>query len=334
MEVEKISRLYQINMLTICLCDSIIMYHIKIVHGGLLITGAYKQWHPAFYSAMKLELSGNKGELVYNIATCLNTKPLQIDLLIIMNNNDVNITNEIGRIFRKHNILEYKSPEDELNIDTFFKAIGYSCLYKASGDSVDEIKLEDVTISYIRQRKPKKLFGQLRKRGYEIENTGRGIYYIRCGSFFLIQFVVTNELDKSEHLWLTSLNVGMDSNSVDNFIFKMNSLKDKDDKENADSVLQIVMSNNEELFKNKKEESGVMCEALRELFKDEIEEMEINIEEMERNMGEMERNMGEMEKNMGEMEKNMGEMEKELQLKEEENRILRKRIAELSGTEC
>lgn len=32
-----------------------------------------------------------------------------------------NINNEIGNIFKGHNIFEYKSPKDKLNIDTFFQ---------------------------------------------------------------------------------------------------------------------------------------------------------------------------------------------------------------------
>ncbi len=78
---------------------------------------------------MVLELAENREDLVYEKEYNLNTKPLEIDLLVIKKGKDVRIVNEIGRLFRGHNIMEYKSPKDELNIDTFYKAGAYAGLY-------------------------------------------------------------------------------------------------------------------------------------------------------------------------------------------------------------
>lgn len=74
------------------------------------------QWHPAFCSAIKLELAADKKYLEYTNEYNLTRKPLQIDLLIIKKAKEYQVKNEIGRIFRTHNIMEYKSPEDSLNI--------------------------------------------------------------------------------------------------------------------------------------------------------------------------------------------------------------------------
>ena len=43
----------------------------------------YTQWHPAFCSAIKLELAENKEDLDYISEYNINTKPLQMDLLVI-----------------------------------------------------------------------------------------------------------------------------------------------------------------------------------------------------------------------------------------------------------
>ena len=77
------------------------------------------QWHPGFVAAINLELAENREDLIYEKEYNLNTKPLEIDLLVIKKNREVQITNEIGRMFRGHNILEYRSPEDHLDIDSF-----------------------------------------------------------------------------------------------------------------------------------------------------------------------------------------------------------------------
>ena len=72
------------------------------------------QWHPGFCAAAELEFRQNRKELEFYREYNLSKKPLQIDLLIIEKLKDVKIQNEIGKLFRKYNIIEYKSPEDGL----------------------------------------------------------------------------------------------------------------------------------------------------------------------------------------------------------------------------
>lgn len=42
------------------------------------------QWHPGFVAAMDLELAENRADLVYEKEYNLNTKPLEIDLLVLL----------------------------------------------------------------------------------------------------------------------------------------------------------------------------------------------------------------------------------------------------------
>lgn len=41
------------------------------------------QWHPGCVAAMNLELAENRADLIYEKEYNLNTKPLEIDLLVI-----------------------------------------------------------------------------------------------------------------------------------------------------------------------------------------------------------------------------------------------------------
>ena len=87
------------------------------------------QWHPGFYAAAEIELRQNREELEFHREYNLSKKPLQIDLLIIEKMKDVQLQNELGAIFRRYNIMEYKSPEDKLNIDIFSKLLAmHSCI--------------------------------------------------------------------------------------------------------------------------------------------------------------------------------------------------------------
>ena len=106
------------------------------------------QWHPAFYAAAELELKENIKELDLISEYHLSKEPVRIDLLIIKEENaDKVMKNEIGHIMRKYNVLEYKGPGDELSIDTFYKTLGYACLYKGYGKTIDEIPVQIVVIS-------------------------------------------------------------------------------------------------------------------------------------------------------------------------------------------
>ena len=153
------------------------------------------QWHPGFVAAIDLELSANRKDLIYEKEYNLNTKPLEIDLLVIKKEKDVQIENEIGRLFRVHNIMEYKSPEDQLNIDTFYKAGAYASLYKAYGETVDGRKADDITVSMVREARPDGLFRYFKENGIRMENPCPGIYYVLNGVLFPTQIIVTKELD-------------------------------------------------------------------------------------------------------------------------------------------
>ena len=66
------------------------------------------QWHAAFVSAMDLELSQNRSDLEYHKEYNLNTKPLEVDLLVIKKPVGYRVGDEIGRIFSEYYIVEYQ----------------------------------------------------------------------------------------------------------------------------------------------------------------------------------------------------------------------------------
>lgn len=228
------------------------------------------QWHPGFCSAVQLELRENREDLNYTREYNLNRKPLQIDLLVIRKEKDAVIKNEIGKIFRGHNIMEYKSPEDELNLDVYFKTLAYACLYKSGGGHADAIAADDITISLVRDKKPMHLLTRLSEKKIVVEQASKGIYYIK-DAWFAIQLIVTSELDKREHLWLCSLTKQLSDQSAKRLVYEIAGLSRKDEKTYADSVLAVAIAANKEIFQKMKE-GGDMCQELRELMEPEIKE--------------------------------------------------------------
>lgn len=227
------------------------------------------QWHPAFVSAMKLELIEDADYLDYTTEYNLNTKPLEIDLLIVKKEKDVEIRNEIGKIFCKHNIIEYKSPDDSMNLNTYMKVIAYACLYKAYENHVDEIELSEITITMVREKKPVKLFQWFVKNGYQVKEAFKGIYYVTRDNHFLTQIIVSKELSKENQKWLTLLSRDLSKTDAKRVVLQLEALTEESEKQHGDSVLQVAVQENEEIF-NKIREEGKMCEALVKLMEPEM----------------------------------------------------------------
>lgn len=109
---------------------------------------------------------------------------MAIDMLVIKNEQNHKIRKNIGRIFRKYNLVEYKSPTDYVSVDTFYKVYGYACFYKADTDKADTISVDEITITLFGSRYPQKLIKHLKNvRGYSIEKQEDGIYYVYGGFY-------------------------------------------------------------------------------------------------------------------------------------------------------
>ena len=134
-------------------------------------------WHPAFRAAAELELREDIDDLIFESEHPLSSEPLRVDLLILhLKNQNKVLHNEIGKIMRKHNIIEYKGPNDQLSIDTLYKILGYACLYKSFGNTVNAIPMQDITVSIFREAYPQELFRLLRSENYTIEERYMGIF--------------------------------------------------------------------------------------------------------------------------------------------------------------
>lgn len=112
-----------------------------------------------------------------------------------------------------------------------------------------DIPLSEITLSFIRQAKPTKLLKRLKKEKFQIEEKYAGIYYIIKEGFFPIQIIVTKEIDRKNHIWLNSLNDNISQDDVIQFLRKSGNLTDLDDKSSADSVWEILKSQNSLLIK-------------------------------------------------------------------------------------
>ncbi len=224
------------------------------------------QWHPGFSAALKMTLESEKECLEIHEEFQLSKKPLQIDILIVKKLKETTIKKSIAKLFRDHNIIEYKAPDDYLSINDFYKVYGYACIYQSDTDRVKEVDPETITLTFVCSHYPREMLKHLKQvRGIHVEKHGPGIYYLK-GDPIPMQLLIVKELSKAENYWLqilrTDLKAGPEIREL-----MTNYEKNKKSKDCVEVMNLIARANWKQMEVEKK-----MCDALKELFADELKE--------------------------------------------------------------
>lgn len=230
------------------------------------------QWHPAFFAGIQIELAEDAANLTFESEHQLGTKPMQIDVLIIKKNTQTAVKKNIGRIFRRYNLIEYKNPNDRLSIDDFYKVYGYACFYKADTGKANEIPICEMTLTFVCYHYPQKLVRHLeRERQLCVEHPEDGIYYL-TGDTLPIQMILVPELSEENNLWLRSLTNNISTSQTAEKLIRAYDAHQQDGL--YQSVMDLIVRSNKKMF----QEVDVMCEALQEvlseLMKDQLDERE------------------------------------------------------------
>ena len=226
------------------------------------------QWHQGFRGGIQATLWEYRDFLQFDEEVVLNNGTLQMDMLVLKKDPDAVIDNDIARMFRVHNIIEYKSPEDAMTLDDYCKTLAYTLLYKTNGGA--ELPAEQLTATLFRHSNPKKLFRDLKNLGARVEEIYPGVYYVSGLVFFPTQIIVGRELEANAFAMLRAMTPNADAADARNLITASNSNSDPAFQNLTSAVLQVSVAANRNLYENIRRESA-MCEALRDLMKDEIE---------------------------------------------------------------
>jgi hypothetical protein len=163
-------------------------------------------WHTAFFEAIQMELDEYSQDLQFISEFPLNTQPLKIDVVIIKKSRDIPIEKNIASIFRKENVVEYKSPDDYVSVDDFYKVYGYACLYS----SLNKVDIKDMALTFVESRYPRELLAHFQTiRGYMVEERFPGIYIVK-GDILPIQIIDSRKLSEDENIWLKDLDNNLD----------------------------------------------------------------------------------------------------------------------------
>ena len=227
-------------------------------------------WHPAVFAGIQIELAEDADNLVFENEHQLGTKPMEIDVLIIKKETDRPVKKNIGRIFKKYNIIEYKSPDDSLSVDDFYKVYGYTCFYKADARYVNSIHADELTITFVAEKYPRKMIKHLTKiKKYQVTEVEKGIYYVN-GDLIPIQILVTKNLSGEENLWLKSLTNKLKATETAEKLVE-NYMDHKDSRLHR-SVIETIMRANQKIFREVNGMSDIFMEIVQEKFDRKLKE--------------------------------------------------------------
>ncbi|WP_455650211.1 hypothetical protein [Enterocloster citroniae] len=226
------------------------------------------QWHPAFFAVLQIELEEEKQFIQFYAEYNLTCKPMQIDILVIKKDSERRIEKNIGRMFRRYNVVEYKGMKDYVSVNDFYKVIGYACILLSNTKQVREILPSQITVTLAGSHYPQSLSNFL-KRTYRVDMrlAYPGIYYIN-GLLFPVQILVIRELSKEDNIWLSRLRSGLELDEDIEVLAK--EYKGNEGNPLYETAMDLIMRANWEKY----QEVRKMCDALRELFADELEERE------------------------------------------------------------
>ena len=211
--------------------------------------------------AWKLEFHHYRDVLKFIGEHHLSKKALIVDALIIKKDPNAVITKNIGRIFRTHNLVEFKSEKDSLSINDYKKVLAYALLYS----SFDNVPLEDVTVTFSLPVLPRELFKNLTNvRNLALHNAGDGITYI-IGEFLPVQIPETKKLPENENLFINGLRRGNKADKMSKILEEYDNLIGLDAR---NAYIDRLIRSNKAAFK----EVMKMSEELKRIWNEIVDE--------------------------------------------------------------
>ena len=161
-------------------------------------------WHKAFEAILRITTDRYK-DVTIRTEVELGVDPPRTDYVILTGSETQEFEESIFKIFRKINILEYKNPNDALNMRTIYKICGYAYLMIGLAEHEGDVPPEDVTLSIFRSTKNKELFKALEENGQLQKTQWHGIYNLTGITPLPFQIVITSELEGLEYVAFRAL---------------------------------------------------------------------------------------------------------------------------------
>lgn len=156
-------------------------------------------WHRIFEYLLREEARPYGTDVEIRVEQELGADPPRVDYLILDDMKHLMRGKEIFAIFKQHNIVEYKNPDDALNSRVVSKIIGYANFYIALAKHEYDRPRSEVSISIFRATRNHKMFNEMFANGTLVSTETPGIYHVRKLTDIPFQIVITDELEGDEY---------------------------------------------------------------------------------------------------------------------------------------
>ena len=194
------------------------------------------------------------------------------DFVILTDDGTQEFEEDIFRIFRRINILEYKNPRDALNKRVIYKTAGYANLLIGTAARESDVPEDQVTISIFRAAKNPSLFKKMESAGELVKTKVPGIYRVVGITKMPFQIVITSELQGAEYADCRALTDRADEKDI---VWVINELeREQNDRirEYYGMFISLIAEKNPKAFAEIRKESDMKYPGLMKVFEEEVNE--------------------------------------------------------------
>ena len=235
-----------------------------------LLATPRSDWHAAFEAVLRIDLHRYGNRVSLKREQVLGTMPPRVDYLVVTEDEDVVFDKEIFPVFRKHNVIEYKNPNDSLNERTLRKICGYANFYIGVAEHEGDVPADQVAISIFRAKPNKELFRKLEKAGYLMRSRTQGIYQVIGLTDLPFQIVITDELSGEGYAAYRALNENAKRKDIEYIIENGEQETDETVRTHYRVLLDQISRKNPKMMESIRSEND-MEDALMELLRDRID---------------------------------------------------------------
>ena len=227
-------------------------------------------WHAGFEALLRIEAYKYGDKIQIRTEEEIGVMPPRTDFIILVAEDGLELEKDIFRIFKKINILEYKNPNDTLNLQVIRKVLGYANLYIGVAEHEKDRPDDQVTISIFRAKKNVKLFSKMEQEGALIKSDVPGVYYVKGLTDLPFQIVITDELQGEEYAAYRSLSVKVKDTDFDSLIISGGKETSDVCREYYRNLINLIINKNPQFIDRIKEAIG-MEDVLMEIVRDRVE---------------------------------------------------------------
>lgn len=154
-----------------------------------------RYWHLLFHLSLEEALRMGRVQIKQDLTIA--KMPMKMDFLVVRSRAEEELNHPIAQIFRKLNVIEYKSPAAPLKPIDYLKGILYLRQYQYTYHAKD-FYFNDFSLTFISTKRPSKVFELVGVTNRIVEHSPiRGVYQI-ADECWPTQIVVLNELSDLE----------------------------------------------------------------------------------------------------------------------------------------